>query len=69
MANLGCLTAGHKTITFDFEDYCITCIEMERDKYKRALLKIKEHQEKIGGERLSKKGAFWRIADEALRDT
>ena len=68
MANLGCLTANHKTLTFNFDEHCITCIEMERDKYKDALRSIRGHQEMIGGS-LSKMGAIWHMADKALDDT
>ena len=68
MASFGCLSANHKTLTFDFEEYCITCIENERDKYKTALRDIRKHQEMIGGS-LTKMGAIWHIADDALADT
>lgn len=68
MANLGCLTSKHKTLTFDLEEYCITCIEDERDKYKKALRDIRKHQEMIGGS-MAKMGAIWHMADNALADT
>lgn len=29
MARLSCLTANHKTIIFDSEEHCITCLENE----------------------------------------
>lgn len=68
MASMGCLVANHKTLTFDFEEHCITCIENERDKYKKALRDIRKHQEMIGGS-MAKMGAIWHIANDALNDT
>ncbi len=68
MSSFSCLAANHKTLAFDFEEHCITCIENERDKYKKALIDIRKHQEMIGGS-LTKMGAIWHMADKALDDT
>ena len=68
MAKLGCLTAGHKTLTFDFEEYCITCIEAERDKYRKALQEIEgRFKDKLN---LHKEDCFaYQVAAEALSNT
>jgi aspartate ammonia-lyase len=45
MASLRCLTANHKTLTFDFEEHCITCIENEKDRLRGQLQNCVNHLE------------------------
>jgi len=70
MANLGCLTANHKTFTFDFdfEEFCLTCIEYERDKYRAALSEIDERFKTK--QSLHKDDCFaYQVASKALGST
>lgn len=39
MASIGCLVSRHKTLTFDFEEHCITCLENRIEELEEMLTK------------------------------
>ena len=40
MAKISCLIANHKTVTADFDEYCVTCLENKIEKLTEGLESI-----------------------------
>lgn len=57
-------------VDVQFEELQALCLGMatENDRLRKALQDIRKHQEMIGGS-LTKMGAIWHMADNALSDT
>ena len=73
MARMSCLTAKHKTITFDFEEYCITCMENEKDRLRGQLQNCVNHldlaKRRCGHATSEKLDACIESANKALYET